>query len=151
VEHLDGPFDELLDALVSSALDILLDQLFEFGLQINGHSSTVSHLAGVVNFMIADTGHGGLGIGPARAGGYPGQEANDSASLRAPDRDDGGDGESGVDDFENDKRSEVHVVSFPSFEAFVVSARPERNQATRKGKESDGPGTGKGRAAKQMA
>jgi hypothetical protein len=72
-------------------------------------------------------------------------------SWNAPDRKDGGGGESGIDDFENDKRSEVHVVSFPSFEAFVVSAHRERNQAPRKGKESEGPRTGEGRADEQRA
>ena len=41
----------------------------------------------------------------------------------APDRGDGDCGERGIDDFEEDKRTEVHVVSFPSFEAFAVSAR----------------------------
>lgn len=44
-------------------------------------------------------------------------------SLGAPDRGYGDCGERGVDDFEDDKRCEVHVDSFPSFEAFVVSAR----------------------------
>jgi len=44
-------------------------------------------------------------------------------SLGAPDRSDGDHGKDGVDDFEDDKRCKVHVVSFPSFEAFVVSAR----------------------------
>jgi hypothetical protein len=54
VEHLDRPFDKFLDALVSAAFDFLLDQLLQFGLQVNGHRGTVSYGAAAANFMIPE-------------------------------------------------------------------------------------------------
>jgi len=38
MEHLDSSFDKLLDSLVSAAFDVLLNQLFQFGLQMDGHT-----------------------------------------------------------------------------------------------------------------
>ncbi len=55
VEHLDRPFDKFLDALVSTALDVLLDQLLQFGLQVNRHRGTVSYGAATGTFMIAES------------------------------------------------------------------------------------------------
>jgi len=53
MEHLDRPLDEFFDAAVSAAFDILLDQLFQFGLQVYGHTGTLIDGPGTVNFMVA--------------------------------------------------------------------------------------------------
>ncbi len=54
VKHLDGALNEFIHRLVRAALNILFNQFFKFGLEVNGHKSTVSHVAIAVGFMMAD-------------------------------------------------------------------------------------------------
>jgi hypothetical protein len=37
MEHLNGPFDKFIRSLVRAALNILVNQLFNFGFQVNRH------------------------------------------------------------------------------------------------------------------
>ena len=80
-------------------------------------------------------------------------ELRESSSLRLAEdnRDDGEDREKGRDGFQADECAEVHVVSFPSFEAFVVFTQRPENQTARKGKEGGGPEAGAGPAESQRA
>ena len=53
MEHLNGAFNEFVHRLIRTSLDILLNQLFQLGLEVNGHRGTISRVGVAVNFMMA--------------------------------------------------------------------------------------------------